>query len=83
MKNLIRIIVALCLVMALLATVACVGKKNYDDHEESLDLGDSGLAEVTTPGDDTEEPASEDAYINAAPANDEQGWGELTPAPGK
>ena len=30
-----------------------------------------------TPTEETED----DAYINAAPANDEQGWGPLTPRP--
>ena len=83
MKNFAKILVVLCLALALLtAMVACGGDKNYEDHEETLDLGTIDTGVVTAPTEETE-PNPDDAYINAAPANDEQGWGELTPAPGK
>ena len=79
MKKILALVLALVMALAL---VACGGDKNYEDHEESLDLGTIDTGVVTAPTEETE-PNPDDAYINAAPANDEQGWGELTPAPGK
>ena len=78
MKKITRILLALCLVIFTVSAVAC-RKDNIDDYEESIDIPTS-LPEVTeTP----EGEETNDAYINAAPANDEQGWGALTPRPGK
>ena len=84
MKKFTAIILALILALSALTMVAC-GNDNYDEHEETpnvtgndgpLDLESQGGA-VTAPAADSED----NAYINAAPANDEQGWGELTPRP--
>ena len=85
MKKFTAIILALILALSALTMVAC-GDDNYDEHEETpnvtdgndgpLDLESQGGA-VTAPAADSED----NAYINAAPANDEQGWGELTPRP--
>ena len=83
MKNIARLLVILCLVFALVSAVSCGGGDDtYDEHEETLDLdtGDIG-GEVTAPPETAETEPSDNAYINAAPANDEQGWGELTPRP--
>lgn len=63
------------MIVMLFTAVACTDP--YDDFEEtpggSLDL-DTDPGAVTTPRD-----PEDDAYINATPANDEKGWGELTP----
>lgn len=83
MKNFKRMIaLSLCLTMILLAAVACVDntKDIFDDYEAHKSSGsdDSDTGFVTAPPvEDTEG----DKYINAAPANDEQGWGPLTPRP--
>lgn len=83
MKNFKRMIaLSLCLTMILLAAVACVDNTEniFDDYEAPTLSGsdDSDTGFVTAPPvEDTED----DAYINAAPANDEQGWGPLTPRP--
>ena len=84
MKNIARLLVILCLVFALVSAVSCGGGDDtYDNHEETpgiIDTGDIG-GEVTAPPETAETEPSDNAYINAAPANDEQGWGELTPRP--
>lgn len=84
MKNIARLLVILCLVFALVSAVSCGGGDDtYDNHEETpsiIDPSDIG-GEVTAPPETAETEPSDNAYINAAPANDEQGWGELTPRP--
>ena len=84
MKNVTRLLIVLCLVFALVCAVSCGGNGDdtYDEHEETLDLDTGNIGEVTAPPDLSDTEPSDNAYINAAPANDEQGWGELTPAPG-
>ena len=84
MKNIARLLVILCLVFALVSAVSCGGGDDtYDEHEETPDIIDTGDigGEVTAPPETAETEPSDNAYINAAPANDEQGWGELTPRP--
>ena len=83
MKNITRILIALCLVFALVCAVSCGGNGdgNYDEYEETLDLNTGNIGEVTAPPEAGDTEPSENAYINSAPANDEQGWGELTPRP--
>ncbi len=83
MKNFKRMIaLSLCLTMILLAAVACVDNTEniFDDYEtptlSGSDDGDTGFV-TAPPVDDTQD----DAYIDAAPANDEPGWGPLTPRP--
>ena len=83
MKKFTAILLALCVLTVLLTSVACT-KDNYDDYEDAFD----GSLDLETQDGPVTAPPSEDgqednAYINAAPANDEQGWGALTPAPGK
>jgi len=86
MKKITLILLALCLALTLLAAVACTDN-NYDEFEETPDVSGGALDLDTNDGAVTAPPSDEDsednAYINAAPANDEQGWGALTPAPGK
>ena len=83
MKNLNKIIsLSLCVAMILVAAVACVDKNGqYDDYEDhtSGKSDDSDTGFVTAPP--VEDETEDNAYINAAPANDEQGWGPLTPRP--
>ena len=74
----------LCLTMVLAMSVACVKDRNQDDEifedyqgESNGDAEDSEGFVTAPPAEETED----DAYINAAPANDEQGWGPLTPRP--
>ena len=79
MKKLTLILLALCLVIFTVSAVACGKENNVEDHEETLNI-------PTSAPEITEEPEGDettDAYINAAPSNDEQGWGALTPRPGK
>ena len=81
MKNFKKIIaLSLCLVMILLAAVACVdnNEETFEDYTsgDASDGSDTGFV-TAPPAEETED----DAYINAAPANDEQGWGPLTPRP--
>ena len=86
MKKLTAILLALCLT-AMLFTLASCGDDNHDQYEETPDLTEGPLDLDTKDGAVTAPPSPEDsednAYINAAPANNEQGWGELTPRPGK
>ena len=86
MKKLTLILLALCMTAMLFTAVAC-NDNNYENYEETpeategdgpLDLETQGGA-VTAPP--TEADSEDNAYINAAPANDEQGWGALTPRP--
>lgn len=69
----------LCLSMVISLAVACGGNKNddeiYEDYQSDDSENESDTGFVTAPVEETED----DAYINAAPANDEQGWGPLTP----
>ena len=83
MKKITLILLALCITAMLFSAVAC-NDDPYDNYEETprvtegdgpLDLDTQGGAVTAPPSDDSED----NAYINAAPANDEQGWGELTP----
>ena len=81
MKKLTLILLVLCLVMSMVACGNAEDTKPLDDYEESFDVPTADTDAYVDPNgsEDTEETA--DAYINAAPANDEQGWGALTPRP--
>ena len=84
MKKLTVIFLAICMIATLFSVVAC-NDDNYDEHEETPDITDGPLDLDTQGGAVTAPPSEADsednAYINAAPANDEQGWGALTPRP--
>ena len=85
MKKITLILLALCVTATLFAAVSC-GDNNYENFEETPGVtdGDGPLDLETYEGAVTAPPTEDtegDAYINAAPANDEQGWGALTPRP--
>lgn len=84
MKKITVILLALCLVASLVAFASC-GEDPYEQYEETPEVTDGALDLETQEGAVTAPPVVEDtednAYINAAPANDEQGWGALTPRP--
>lgn len=85
MKKITAILLALCLTAVLFAAVSC-GDDNYENYEETPNITDGPLDLDTHEGAVTAPPTEDsegDSFINAAPANDEQGWGELTPRPGK
>ena len=64
----------LCLVLIISVAIAC-GKNDQTENYEDYQSGDGSDTDfVTAPPVESNE---DDAYINAAPANDEQGWGPL------
>ena len=84
MKKITLILLALCMTAMLFTAVSC-GEDPYENYEETPEVTGGALDLDTQGGAVTAPPSEEDtegnAYINAAPANDEQGWGALTPRP--
>lgn len=83
MKKLTLILLALCIVLSTASMVACGDKEIREDFEETLDIPTLLPEETIIIPDEEAEDETSNAYINAAPANDEPGWGALTPRPGK